>query len=630
MTSLLFLLGGTIGIAATQLAVAVALAGVGLLMRRCYGPARLTLRDATVAFWVGLVVANVFLMLWHFLLPVTSAATAVVLVAGVIGLYGSRQALSEAIEGEAWAKDRRVILLVVVCWLWVANLSRGPLQNTDTGLYHLQGVLWNKTYPVVPGLANLFGPLGFNNASLLYDAMLDVGPWSGQANHLANGVLVQVLLFGGVTALVRAARISGEERSEAIFDAVLLIPVVNLALQDWLTSFATDLPSLALQFVTGAQALRLSLADEGRSRQEAEYTWVTVALLGAAAVTFKISSAVWIALTLTWCTVGWIRRGGFRPDVRRAVTWVVVGLSLTGGVWAVRGVLLSGYPMFPMPSMGLPVPWRAPVEHAAAEYAFAAHSARASTENAAVVLGQSGMAGWLPEWWAVLATRDPYMLLIPAVLSVTLAAGFHLRRRSGALAAFGPIGLLLPCLVAMLTWFLMAPEPRYVLAVVWVAVAILAAAHFGGAASGSPPRATRGPIAVIAILALSPLLVTPILNPQWRIRKQSVVRRLLWTNFLLPGEALWVYPNSVKPKGQAIVTETGIRLVVPQGRCWDLPIACTPNPAPNVRLRQPGNLGGGFIVDGAWQMQDWPNPNRREFGELWRRRTSQRQGAPAP
>ncbi|MGH7657841.1 MAG: hypothetical protein ACREL6_06365, partial [Gemmatimonadales bacterium] len=49
--------------------------------------------------------------------------------------------------------------------------------------------------------------------------------------------------------------------------------------------------------------------------------------------------------------------------------------------------------------------------------------------------------------------------------------------------------------------------------------------------------------------------------------------------------------------------------------CWDAPLPCTPHPAPNLRLRRPGDLGGGFVTDGNWQALDWPNPwsRYREF-----------------
>jgi hypothetical protein len=56
--------------------------------------------------------------------------------------------------------------------------------------------------------------------------------------------------------------------------------------------------------------------------------------------------------------------------------------------------------------------------------------------------------------------------------------------------------------------------------------------------------------------------------------------------------------------------------------CWDAPLPCTPNPAPNLQLREPGNLANGFKVDGDWMMQDWPYYWRAGFLEEWRMRST--------
>ena len=42
-------------------------------------------------------------------------------------------------------------------------LALGPHESYDTDLYHLQTIKWIEKYPVVPGLANLHGRIGFNN-----------------------------------------------------------------------------------------------------------------------------------------------------------------------------------------------------------------------------------------------------------------------------------------------------------------------------------------------------------------------------------------------------------------------------------------------------------------------------------
>ena len=625
MNTILAIVGGTIAILGTQLLVGAAFVGLGLSIRRQFGLQAGTLRDIIIAFWVGFAASNLFLLLWNFLFPVNATAAALVFVGGALGLYQSRRALGSLSHPSSPQRRRVGILLVAMAALWTANLCRGPMVNTDAGLYHLQGMLWAKNFAVVPGLANLFGPLGFNNSSLLYVAMLDVGPWSGLSPHLANGLILQVLLAGALVAMLRLPHVSGRERLLALFEAIMLLPIINLILHDWLTSLATDLPSLAMQLVMGAQAFRLFLFDPSEdSGLESSYTLLTIGILGSAAVTFKLSAAVLVALTLTWCLVRWARRGLTRAETVRTLGWLGSAVLLTGGLWCARGVILSGYPLFPTPVLGFPVEWRAPVEHAEAEYAFAAHSARASTENAAVVLGQAGVEGWLPEWWEISAIRDPYVLVAPFLLvGIMGLIGFG-RRVRGGIPPFPPYQLLLPLLVSITVWFLAAPAPRYAMAIFWIAAALISA----GALDGSPRLKDRGQVirvlTFIAVLGVTPLVVMPLVDPHPRIRRQSALRRMLWSDFLLPGGDSWFYTAPLKATGRLVVTETGLRVTVPDNRCWDIPPPCTPNPAPNVWLREPNDLQSGFVVRGPWSMEDWPNARRRAFGELWQSRNAGR------
>jgi len=43
--------------------------------------------------------------------------------------------------------------------LWLADMAMGPMAQFDSRLYHFQAIKWARNYPVVPGLANLYGPL---------------------------------------------------------------------------------------------------------------------------------------------------------------------------------------------------------------------------------------------------------------------------------------------------------------------------------------------------------------------------------------------------------------------------------------------------------------------------------------
>ena len=48
---------------------------------------------------------------------------------------------------------------MAVAAFWLANRATGSWLPYDTGYYHASTLEWFAQYPVVPGLANLHGPL---------------------------------------------------------------------------------------------------------------------------------------------------------------------------------------------------------------------------------------------------------------------------------------------------------------------------------------------------------------------------------------------------------------------------------------------------------------------------------------
>ena len=91
-----------------------------------------------------------------------------------------------------------------------------------------------------------------------------------------------------------------------------------------------------------------------------------------------------------------------------------------------------------------------------------------------------------------------------------------------------------------------------------------------------------------------------------------------------PDEHQWFRPIEGKPEITPYRTRSGLLLntAPADGRCWDAPLPCTPNPAPNLRLRDSTNLSRGFMVDGAWQMENWPYDWQPRFLETWRKSRS--------
>jgi len=169
-------LTATLAILLSDLFLYLVFTGVGLGIRRAYGLRTISIHDVFIAFWVGFSGITLALMVWHFLLPVADIALLLVIATGLISIKFWWADLRELVR-LPWSRAAKTgCVFFLLLAIWIANAALGDMVNWDSALYHLQAIQWAEAYPVVPGIANLYGPLAFNNTSFLYGALLNAGP----------------------------------------------------------------------------------------------------------------------------------------------------------------------------------------------------------------------------------------------------------------------------------------------------------------------------------------------------------------------------------------------------------------------------------------------------------------------
>ena len=625
MSILVGALLGTLSIFVSFAVIACAFVGLGLLVRRACGLKDAELDDLFVAFWMGFGLVIVCLTVANFWFAIQPPALAIVLAAGFIGLAVTRRAVRAALADARLPKW--AWLAVAGCGLWIANLATAGMTFWDTGLYHMQVVEWARTYPAVPGVANVFGPLGFNNSNLLYVAMLDAGPWKGQAWHVANGVLVWML---GAQVITGAARLFGGDAKRAaksVCALPVLAVVVNTALAGKVSSFATT-PSVSMVLlVVALRGYAVSLDVERPARDKA-YDYFCMATLAAVATSIKLSAAVFAAGVVAVCCLGIWRLAGAREFSRgRALFRTLAATGVIGVAWAARGVILSGYVMFPSRALAAPVDWRVPEEHARAEFDFVVHSALNTTDDMNFVAGRThGVTAWFPHWLES-ADDDVFALFVPTALALLSCAVILASRRRAGRASRPELRhgwiMLAPSVVAIAAWATVAPMPHYGEPFFWSLAGVLAAQAFRSRPASA--SLTRGVFVAGCLLGLAPCFVRPKASSKTS-DPRGVLHAFLKHNFRLPNPGEWFQATKREIDLGDYTTSSGLVLHVPngvRGRSWDAPVPCTPNPAPNLRLRVPGHIERGFVVDGEWQMLDWPETWRPDLlpamREGWRK-----------
>lgn len=595
------------------------LLGLGLGVRRLYGLRTLTPDDAMLAPWVGYAATVLVLLCWNFRFAVDTRAFVLLAALGVAGLTANRRALRALLadHGTRVRWQRGVLVLVA---LWLGNRALGPMTNWDSSLYHMQGARWAAEHPAIPGIANLFGPLAFNNASLLFGALWDVGPWEGRAWHVANAGLVTIWILTALLAGFRLVRRDGAPRPADLFTFLTLTLGVSVVASD---SYASYVPDVALHLTRVAMIatwFRLLTAPRREGRAEA-YDLVALVFIAAVGVAIKMNAAIFASLVVGTAAALWLRRPADAPRVQsQAVAWaLVIGIGY-GVAWTGRGVVLSGYPVFPSQVLAAPVPWRAPAEHAQAEFDYVVHSTRLTSGNYDYVAGRvQGYAAWVPHW-AANVLKSPFDVVVPLALTLAVLPFLFLpappgpRDRGASREAWW---IMLPACVAVVAWFVVAPAPRYLTAIFWTFPLLYAAQAYARHQAWAEPRWNRRIFAAGLALGFAPMILAPL--DEWAADpgRGNPLRGLAHALVVVPPPGELMESAGQGATTHEFTTRSGIVLHVPDSRCWDLPLPCTPNPAPNLRLRDPDNLERGFVVAGEWEMQDWPEPWKARYKQAW-------------
>lgn len=628
MTALVSIVGGVFLIAGSWLLLATALAGVGLLFRQPWLPSEhVELDEGLTLIWSGYAIALLMLQVLHFFRPIDVSALAILGAIGAIGI-----ALGVRNRGLPWAGllragNRVPILVFALFAVWAANRCAGPLTFYDSGMYHAPAVEWFKAHPIVSGLGNLHGRLAFNPSSLLFAAMLDRGPFASGASHLANGfvlMLVTAEVLRCATRLVRGAR--SRTRSDVM--AVVLLPaIVMMFVRQDARSLSTDVVVTGLLMATG---LRLfdAMQYPPLVRQRRAYGLAVVALMATAAVCVKLSAAPFAAGAIALAVYAALRVPRSAAVTGRQLLAAGVLPVLLAGTWLMRGVILSGYPLYPVRVLAAPVEWRVPAEQAAAEAAWVQMSARyLNTNNVGVGFD------WLGLWLGDILTRGDLFVHITVPLLILLGIAIHVlvrRRPDGAWRGHGTMpdepnsrtaALLLGALLCAnaVIWFLSAPHTRFGQSTFWLAAGLamsvrMAPALDAGGANNTERRRFLGAVVVLTAL----LWIGHAAGTARRGAAGFSWRSLAHEFVTIPASRAWLH-SMPEPQLVEFVTESGLHLRVPanDNACWDGPLLCTPHPSPKLALRRDADIASGFMVQGPWSATRFPNP-WTPFLALWR------------
>jgi len=546
----------------TWVSLALIFGGIGLLLTRPFGFVSTSgcLRGTV---WIGIAISIFVLQIWNFFLPIGEGAFLLLLLIGITGLILERSVLMSQLRNLTQNKDwiQLVCLIFFVLFaVWLSNRAIGAIRHYDSGLYHWNDIRWTNLYPIVPGLGNLHSRLGFNISYFLLFSMLEWGIWFQKSHHVVNGFFL--LLFGW-NSTISVYRILRGKCSVADGAGVFLLVPLTLCCLMNASDTSADLPVFILGAILGVELMRL----REKQRESISYSVFLISLLAVAGLSCKLNFAAFGGASLLAALYFWKRNSAGRRSLKIFTPAILVFLS-----WIVRGVILSGYPLYPFAFAQMPVSWKIPE--------FKVRELTKTIENYgrmadAPTLSTFTIREWFPVWISRI-TDNPIsasQILWPSLFAIAGIAILCFRRNSVA----RDLLWLLPAAAAVFFWFITSPDPRFAGASIWLLGA--------GLLSVSLFNATTPSKSVWLALLLSTAL------------SLSIFHTLHKPLLLPPGPDQGFYPVP-QAKLKSVTTNTGLSVFVPvEGKqCWDSPLPCSPDLDPKLEARDPKKIEHGFIL----------------------------------
>jgi hypothetical protein len=424
--------------------------------------------------WIGWAILLGALQLTHVFVAINGeVATALLLACGLVGTTAvairivARRALTiNKTRGENLILLAALAIASLLAFFPVFNACTKEMILYDLGLYYLKMIRWIATYPIVPGLANLQGHLGFNQPGFLITALLDGILPERLGIFLTGGILpwlgLTSALFSLFSLALHAMGKLSAPRPMVVAYACSFPVWIYAFLSENLSSGSPNLilACVMIHFFLVFACFLFSPAERRENFGE-------VLVIGAACLCIKLTSLGLVVSVWAVAVAVMIARGSWRSMTDRRMVPAFGVCAVLLWAWIYRGIILSGYPFFPSSFLAAPVEWRVPESVLRDFQNYILLWARFPHGDAATALET---IGWIPHWFGrVVQNQYQFAWPIQVGIASALALSLFERDRRERLRWLGrAMILLIPLFGFALLWFVTAPDPRYFGPLAWL------------------------------------------------------------------------------------------------------------------------------------------------------------------
>lgn len=335
------------------------------------------------------------------------------------------------------------IILYSLSFIFIAFLiSLSPPEIYDAGLYHIQSIKWIEEFSVVPGLANLHGRFGFNPAIFTLFATTSLFPFFQQEIFSINFVIFSILVFNYINKSILIFKKEGFSNQFWFF---LLMFLLILKLPH-ISSPSPDYISTAISFFIFSRMIELS----GESVSSGFKKYIPILLLSIYLLTVKLALLPLLLLVI-FISIN------HRPEYRKLL-WLLPIFSIIVIPWLIRNVILSGWLIYPFPSLDLfNFDWQVPIENVISEMSSVKGWARIPYGNI-FISSKMDFIEWFPIWWKELVITKKLLLMSGLVFPLLIFISHFINERKIKLMT---LAIIFTSFSGVLFWFALAPDWRF-------------------------------------------------------------------------------------------------------------------------------------------------------------------------
>ncbi len=400
---------------------------------------------------VGIAILSALFMTAHFFVALRQNVNLAIVLPGVVGLafFFKRRFLIE------------LPILALVIW-WAFQFTRSTYAVWDHGLYHLQSAVWNTLQPAIPGLANIHTRLGFDSSVFVVASGLNIPLLGGWQLALVWPALIEGMIVSALLLSIRSA-------AEKVVRLYCFVAVVVLVFEPrWLLqlSYISPDPVITLGVV---YVVLLYLEKRNASLLLCVPFLITVKLV-----------AVPLLLLVDW-----------KPSSLKKYRIAAIAGMLFLCIWVARNVVISGHLLFPVAATRLPVYWAVPKDLTRNTADWIISWARAPGKTLEETRGLRWFRAWGNRTYENEPARSAFELFSVGLLLL-------LWRRALRQIDWR---LFIAIAVALLFWFVSAPDPRFAIGFMF-AIAFLMLAYGLDSIDLLRPDANNAGILIAALLIL--------------------------------------------------------------------------------------------------------------------------------